>query len=85
MVANNAVSGLNDFNGAASGLPRQRGSAGDTGYCVLALSSSGLAASFILLKLVGFVFPLRASEADERDGMDVSMHGEEAYVHGSGN
>jgi Amt family ammonium transporter len=41
--------------------------------------------SFILLKVVGMVFPLRASVEDEREGMDVSMHGEEAYVHASGN
>ena len=41
--------------------------------------------SFILLKLVGLVFPLRASLDDESEGMDMSMHGEEAYVHSSGN
>ncbi len=40
--------------------------------------------SFVLLKLVGLVFPLRASLSDEAVGLDVSMHGEEAYVHASG-
>jgi ammonium transporter, Amt family len=40
--------------------------------------------TFILLKLVGAVMPLRASEHDEAIGMDVVYHGEEAYVTGEG-
>jgi ammonium transporter, Amt family len=40
--------------------------------------------TFILLKLVGAVMPLRASEHDEAVGMDVVYHGEEAYVTGEG-
>jgi Amt family ammonium transporter len=40
--------------------------------------------TFILLKLVGAVMPLRASEHDEALGMDVVYHGEEAYVTGEG-
>ena len=35
----------------------------------------------MLLKLVGLVFPLRAERSDESVGLDLSMHGEEAYVH----
>src|SRR5215213_3063108 len=38
--------------------------------------------SFILLKLIGLVVPLRASADDEEVGLDISNHGEEAYVHG---
>ncbi len=38
--------------------------------------------SFILLKLIGMVIPLRASADDESVGLDISNHGEEAYVHG---
>jgi ammonium transporter, Amt family len=41
-------------------------------------------ATFVLLKLVGAVMPLRASEHDEAVGMDVVYHGEEAYVTGEG-
>jgi Amt family ammonium transporter len=37
--------------------------------------------SFILLKLVGLVIPLRPTQADETTGLDVSQHGEEAYLH----
>ena len=40
--------------------------------------------SFILLKLVGAVIPLRADREAESVGMDVSQHGEEAYVHAEG-
>jgi Amt family ammonium transporter len=37
--------------------------------------------SFLLYKLVGFVFPLRADEQDEWNGMDTSESGERAYIH----
>jgi len=40
--------------------------------------------SFVLLKIVGLVFPLRASSDDEGEGLDVTQHGEEAYVHAEG-
>jgi Amt family ammonium transporter len=36
--------------------------------------------SFILLKLIGLVLPLRADVSDESTGMDLSQHGEEAYI-----
>jgi Amt family ammonium transporter len=40
--------------------------------------------SFGLLKLVDAITPLRAARDDESIGMDVSQHGEEAYVHAEG-
>jgi len=40
--------------------------------------------TIILLKVVGLVMPLRVSEHDEAMGMDVTQHGEEAYVTGEG-
>jgi Amt family ammonium transporter len=36
--------------------------------------------TFILLKVIGIVLPLRASSDQESDGLDISMHGEEAYL-----
>jgi ammonium transporter, Amt family len=42
------------------------------------------ALTFVLLKVVALVFPLRASEAGEQVGIDLVAHGEEAYVHASG-
>jgi len=41
-------------------------------------------ATFALLKLVGAIMPLRASEHEEAVGMDVVYHGEEAYASGEG-
>jgi Amt family ammonium transporter len=40
--------------------------------------------SFVLLKVINLVFPLRASKEEETSGLDMSAHGEEAYVHGTG-
>jgi ammonium transporter, Amt family len=40
--------------------------------------------SFVLLKLVSFVLPLRATTDDQNVGLDMCMHGEEAYVHAEG-
>jgi Amt family ammonium transporter len=37
--------------------------------------------SFVLLKVIGLVMPLRASDHEESSGLDVSLHGEEAYLH----
>ena len=38
--------------------------------------------SFVLLKAIGLIVPLRGTEDDEEVGIDISNHGEEAYVHG---
>jgi Amt family ammonium transporter len=40
--------------------------------------------TFVLLKAINLVMPLRASEHDESLGMDVTQHGEEAYASGEG-
>ncbi len=37
--------------------------------------------SFILLKAISLVTPLRATPDDETTGLDVTLHGEEAYLH----
>ena len=41
-------------------------------------------ATFVLLKVIGALMPLRASEHEEAVGMDVVAHGEEAYASGEG-
>jgi Amt family ammonium transporter len=46
---------------------------------VAAIVYSGVV-SFILLKLIGLVIPLRASSTDETEGLDITQHGEEAYL-----
>jgi ammonium transporter, Amt family len=40
--------------------------------------------TFVILKVVALVAPLRASEKEEGIGMDVTQHGEEAYSRGEG-
>ena len=73
------------LNGVADGL--LYGNPGQLGIQATAVATaivySGVV-SFILLKIVGVVFPLRASADEENDGLDQTMHGEEAYVHGGG-
>jgi ammonium transporter, Amt family len=48
-----------------------------------AIVYSGLV-SFILLKGIGLVLPLRANASDESVGLDMCLHGEEAYVQTGG-
>jgi Amt family ammonium transporter len=48
---------------------------------ILAVAVYSGVVSFILLKLIGLVIPLRASDSEESSGLDVSLHGEEAYLH----
>jgi Amt family ammonium transporter len=48
-----------------------------------AIVYSGVA-SFILLKLIGLVIPLTATASEQIEGIDISAHGEEAYMHASG-
>ena len=54
------------------------------GTAVLATIAYSGIMSFALLKAIGAVTPLRAVADDESVGLDVSQHGEEAYVHAEG-
>jgi ammonium transporter, Amt family len=73
------------LNGVADGLlfgnPAQLGIQATAVGAAIVYSAVG---SFVLLKLVGAVIPLRADRQSETTGMDVSQHGEEAYVHAEG-
>ena len=50
---------------------------------LIVLAYSG-GATFVILKLLALVMPLRIADRDEKLGLDVSDHGEEAYTHGDG-
>ena len=79
VFAEKALNGVAD--GALYGNPRQlliQGAA-----VLAALVYSGVM-SFVLLKLVNLVVPIRASATDETEGLDVTQHGEEAYIHDGG-
>jgi Amt family ammonium transporter len=81
VFANEALNGIENANGLLFGNPGQLGVQATA--VAAAIVYSGVV-SFILLKVIGMVIPLRADDADQTVGMDVSMHGEEAYVHGGG-
>ena len=49
----------------------------------VAIVFSGLG-TFIIARIVGLFVPLRAEEKPEEQGLDVPMHGEEAYGDGEG-
>jgi Amt family ammonium transporter len=79
VFAQKAINGVAD--GLLFGNPRQLGI--QAAAVASALVYSGVM-SFVLLKLVGAVLPLRVSANEESVGMDVSAHGEEAYVAAGG-
>jgi Amt family ammonium transporter len=73
------------WNGVSDGLVY--GHAAQLGYQALAALVTPLYAfvmTFALLKAIGLVMPLRATEREEALGMDVIQHGEEAYASGEG-
>ena len=56
----------------------------DQAVAALAAPAYAFAATYLLLRVIGAVMPLRATEHEEALGMDVVSHGEEAYVSGEG-
>ena len=46
---------------------------------ILAVTAYSAIISFVILKLISLVMPVRASEEEEEDGLDYSLHGETAY------
>src|SRR5882762_9318175 len=68
-------------NGALFGNPKQLGI---QLVAVLATIIYSVAGTFVILKAVALVSPLRASQKEEGVGMDVTQHGEEAYSRGEG-
>jgi Amt family ammonium transporter len=73
------------LNGVADGL--LFGNPAQVGVQVAAIAAaaaySGIM-SFVLLKAIGAVMPLLANDEDQAAGLDLAMHGEEAYVQGGG-
>ena len=79
VFAQKAINGTTD--GLLFGHPAQLGIQAAGVAAVMLYSGVG---TFVLLKIVGLIFPLRATEIDESTGLDMSLHGEEAYVHAGG-
>jgi len=80
VFAQKALNGVAD--GVLFGNPAQLGI--QAVAVAAALVYSGLM-SFVLLKLIGLVIPLRAESREETEGLDLTQHGEEAYIQGEGN
>jgi len=57
---------------------------GDQALAALAAPLYAFFATYLLLRLIGLVMPLRSSEREEALGLDVIHHGEEAYASGEG-
>ncbi len=73
------------WNGAADGL--LYGDAGQLGSQVvatLAAPAYAFGMTYVLLRAIGALMPLRGSDQEESIGMDIIHHGEEAYVTGEG-
>ena len=79
VFAEKSINGL--FDGAIAGNP---GQVAIQGIAVLAAFAYSGVASFVLLKMIGLVIPLRAASGDEGVGLDLTQHGEEAYLHTGG-
>jgi Amt family ammonium transporter len=73
------------WNGVADGaLYGNFAQLGEQALAAIAAPAYAFGATFVLLKLIGLVTPLRASARDEAIGMDIISHGEEAYATGEG-
>jgi Amt family ammonium transporter len=73
------------WNGVSNGLVY--GDAGQLGWqAVAALVGPAYAftGTYVILRVVGLIMPLRATEDQEALGMDIVQHGEEAYATGEG-
>lgn len=46
---------------------------------IVAVTAYSAVISFVILKLISLVMPVRATEEEEEDGLDYSLHGETAY------
>src|SRR4051812_6398491 len=68
-------------DGALFGNPKQLGI---QVAAVIATILYSVVGTFVILKLIALVVPLRAGQKEEGIGMDVTQHGEEAYSRGEG-
>jgi ammonium transporter, Amt family len=74
-----------DWNGVADGLAYGNAAQlGDQALAVLVAPAYAFVATFVILRAIGALTPLRASEREEAIGMDIVQHGEEAYLTGEG-
>jgi Amt family ammonium transporter len=75
VFAEKALNGA--FDGALFGNPAQILAQGAAVLGAMFYSGAG---TFVVLKLIGLVMPLRATAAEEAEGLDITTHGEDAYA-----
>ena len=76
--------GLQQGEEIAALPPHRHGVALDQAVGVLASIAFSGSASYLLLKAIGLVTPLKVDRREEGLGLDVSQHGEEAYADDEG-
>jgi Amt family ammonium transporter len=69
------------FDGLIAGNP---GQVGIQAMAVVTAIIYSAVVTFILLKVINLVIPIRADASDESSGLDLTQHGEEAYLHAEG-
>ncbi len=73
------------WNGVSNGLLYGHpGQLAWQGVAALAAPAYAFVVTFVILRVLGLVLPLRATDRDQALGMDIVQHGEEAYTHGEG-
>ncbi len=73
------------WNGQSDGLLYgDAGQLGSQALAAVAAPAYAFVATFVILRVIGLVMPLRATENEEALGMDIVQHGEEAYATGEG-
>jgi Amt family ammonium transporter len=81
VFASTAASGAEHANGLLYGNP---GQLGIQAAAILATVVYSGGVTFVLLKLISLVVPLRVTPDDESTGLDLTQHGEVAYLHADG-
>lgn len=67
------------IGGTAGALEGNMGQIGKQAIAIAAVASYDAIATFLILKLVDLVIGLRPSHEEEREGLDLTQHGERAY------
>jgi ammonium transporter, Amt family len=74
-----------NWNGVSDGIVYgHAGQLADQAFAALAAPVYAFVGTYVLLRLMSLVMPLRVSEREEALGLDVTQHGEEAYATGEG-
>jgi Amt family ammonium transporter len=81
VFADSRLNGVAGADGLLYGDPSQLGIQATAVAATMVYSG---VVTFVLLKVIGAVLPLHAAADEEDEGLDQTMHGEEAYVHATG-